>query len=465
VGPDRGGAGPRQSRSCTVARMDDPGRPAKPGPPATGRLTREEALDLLGAADRLLGAGEFAKAGSYYQRVVGFDDSAVTAAALLGLGEARYRMDDEAGAVETWKTILELGETPSTYAVWRNLAAAYVRAGENGPAMRAYREADARAPAADKAEIANRLGWLAKESGDPGTARKYFARARGDGPLIPFTYIIIAATTIVSMTVMLTAEGPDLLKVLWLDKAGVAAGEYWRLWTVTLVHSVADPIPIHLFFNMYALYLAGPIVERWYGSWTFLAYYLTTAAAASVASFVFGGDVPSVGASGAVFGLFGVLLAADLLHHPVDRASRGLVSQLGFLVLINFAFGLASGGQIDNAAHVGGFLAGLWLGAVLPPTRVPTMSSLWQDPGGGADRAPTSALGAITGLGARSRDGRPPAYAPLVAYGAVAAVVVVGLLVGTDAREGLVAVVNAIGPAMTSVAGAVASGSATLLVA
>ena len=96
-------------------------------------------------------------------------------------------MDDEDGAVETWKAVLELGETPSTYAVWRNLAAAYVRAGDLGPAMRAYREADQRAPEADKAEIASRLGWLAKETGDTGAAKRYFARARGDGPLMPFS--------------------------------------------------------------------------------------------------------------------------------------------------------------------------------------------------------------------------------------------------------------------------------------
>ena len=67
---------------------------------------------------------------------------------------------------------------------------------------------------------------------------------------------------------------------------------------------------LHLAFNMYALYLAGTIVERWYGSLRFLAFYLACAAAGSVGSFVFGGDIPSVGASGAVFGLFGVLLAA-----------------------------------------------------------------------------------------------------------------------------------------------------------
>jgi membrane associated rhomboid family serine protease len=387
-----------------------------------GRLSREAALDLLARADELLAVGEFAKAAAYYQRVVGFDDSAVTAAALLGLGEARYRMDDEDGAVMTWKAVLELGETPSTYPVWRNLAAAYVRAGELGPAMRAYREADQRAPDADKAEIASRLGWLAKETGDTGAAKKYFARARGDGPLIPFSTIIIAATIVVSLTVMFTAEGEDLMRVLWFDPVAVADGEYWRLWTVTLVHSTSDILPLHLIFNMYALYLAGPIVERWYGSWTFLAFYLICAAAGSVGSFVFGGDGPAVGASGAIFGLFGVLLAASRIHHPVDRASRGLIGQLGILVLLNLAFGFLSGGNIDNAAHLGGFFAGLWLGAVLPPTRVPTLSTLWQRPGS------TPAPGGRV---------RPPRYAPVLAYGVVTAVLAVGLVVGTESRTGV----------------------------
>ena len=404
--------------------MDEPGPADAPLLPPMGRLSREAALDLLGRADELLAAGEYAKAAGYYQRVVGFDDSAVTAAALLGLGEARYRMDDEDGAVATWKAVLELGETPSTYPVWRNLAAAYVRAGELGPAMRAYREADRRAPESDKAEIASRLGWLAKETGDTGSAKKYFARARGDGPMIPFSTIIIAATAIVSLTVMFTAEGQDLMRVLWFDPVAVANGEYWRLWTVTLVHSTSDVIPLHLIFNMYALWLAGPVVERWYGSWTFLAFYLICAAAGSVGSFVFGGDGPAVGASGAIFGLFGVLLAASRLHHPVDRASRGLIGQLGLLVVINLVFGFASGGNIDNAAHLGGFAAGLWLGAVLTPTRVPTLSSLWQRPGDPG--------------GARARM-RPPKYLSLIAFGVLAVVLVAGLMIGTDARKGVAA--------------------------
>ncbi len=417
--------------------MDQPGPPdaAREVPP--GRLTREAAQGLLARGDELLSAGDFGDAAAHYQRVVGFDDPAVTAAALLGLGEARYRLDDEPGAVATWDAVVQLGETSSTYPAWRNLAAARVREGDLRAAQRAYREADRRAPPADKAEIASRLGWLAKEAGDSGSARRYFARARGDGPLIPVSTIILAATVVVSLVVLFTAEGPDLLQVLWLDKVAVADGEYWRLWTVTLVH--ADLL--HLFFNMYALYLAGPIVERWYGSLWFVVLYLACAAAGSVASFVFGGDVPAVGASGAIFGLFGVLLAANRVHHPVDRANRGLVSQLGFLVLLNLVFGFASGGQIDNAAHLGGLFAGLWLGAAIRPTGVPTMSSMWRR------SAAASAPGRVAAAGyAEARDS--PRFVPAIAVGAVVVVVVAGIFVGTAARADGVA---AAGPGVAGV--------------
>ncbi len=198
-----------------------------------------------------------------------------------------------------------------------------------------------------------------------------------------------------------------------LDKPAVAAGEYWRLWTVTLLHGNE----LHLFFNMYALYLSGRIVERWYGSLNFLVFYLACAAAGSIGSFVLGGDVPSVGASGAVFGLFGLLLAAGRIHHPVDKQSRSIVSQLGMLIVINLLFGFAVPG-IDNAAHLGGLAAGLWLGAIIPPTRVQTLASLWQ-----RGREAGSAHMA-----------KVPPFASVIALGVVVIVVVAGLLVGTAIR-------------------------------
>ena len=358
--------------------MDDARPPdPSPDPGATGRLSRDAALSLLQRGGDLLAAGEFADAGAHFARVVGYDDPAITAAALLGLGEAHYRLNNEPAAMESWSAVLKLPETPSTYAAWRNVAAARVRDGDLTGAIDAYREADRRAPQEDKAEIANRLGWLSKETGNARASQRYFARGRGDAPRFTLTLVIIAVTTIVSLTALFSSEGEQIYRWLQLDKPAVADGEYWRLWSVTLLHGDV----LHLAFNMYALYLAGTIVERWYGSLRFLAFYLACAAAGSTASFVFGGDVPSVGASGAVFGLFGILLAAGRIHHPVDRQSRGIMSQLLVLVVINIAFGLASGGGIDNAAHLGGLAAGLWLGALVPPTGVPTLSSLWNRPG------------------------------------------------------------------------------------
>ena len=131
--------GPRTGgRSCIVPAMDDD-RPAPEqlDPSRPGPLTRETAIGLLARADDLLHAGEYQAAAAHYVRVVGFDDPAVTAAALLGLGEARYRLDDEDGAVANWEAVVELGETPSTYRAWRNLAASSVR-------MRRPRRGDAR---------------------------------------------------------------------------------------------------------------------------------------------------------------------------------------------------------------------------------------------------------------------------------------------------------------------------------
>ena len=383
-------------------------------------MTREAAMTLLERGGDLLASGDFAEAGQHFSRVVGFDDPAVTAAALLGLGEAHYRLNDEPAAVQAWSAVLKLPETPSTYTAWRNIAAARVRDGDLPGAITAYREADRRAPREDKGEIANRLGWLNKETGNTRAAGRYFAKGRGDGSRISMTLLLIAVTVVVSVTAMFSIPRPPeqgLYDWFQLDKFAVAAGEYWRLWTVTLLHSPTDPL--HLIFNMYALYLSGTIVERWYGALRFLAFYLACAAAGSTASFVFGGNVPSVGASGAIMGLFGILLAAGRVHRPVDRQTAGIMRQLTVLVLINVAFGFASGGSIDNAAHLGGLAAGLWLGALVPPTAVPTLSSLWHRP-------------VEAGVGAARTTA--PDYVIALGLAVVAIVVAAGIAVGTGER-------------------------------
>jgi membrane associated rhomboid family serine protease len=397
-----------------------PGGHADPSP--QGPLSRADAESLLLRANEELGGGNFNEAARDYISILRapMGDPQISAAALLGLGEARYRTDDDAGALANWLSVTQLPETSSTYPAWRQVAAAQVRAGDLQSAFASYKEADRRAPPEDKAEIANRLGWLSKELGDQRGASRYFAKGRGDVFTITVTKLLIAVTSVISLTAILTQEGPDgalVYEALWLDKAAIAAGEYWRLWTVTLVHGDI----IHLAFNMWALWIVGPLVERWYGPIRFLVFYLACAATGSVASFVFGGSGPSVGASGAIFGMFGLLAAAAWIHKPVDRYARGIAGQIGVLIVINLAFGFASGGQIDNAAHIGGLLGGLWLGAMVPPTKVPTLSSWWR-------RAGPS--------GTMDRVAHPPAFIPVLAVGVLAGAVVVGVVYGTNERDG-----------------------------
>jgi membrane associated rhomboid family serine protease len=302
--------------------------------------------------------------------------------------------------VATWLAVLRLGETPSTYGAWRNLAAARVRAGDLQGAIEAYREADRRAPHEDKAEIANRLGWLAKETGNTGAARKYFARGRGDSPLVTVTLLLVAVTSIISLTAITSNDGRASTRRR-LDKPAVADGEYWRLWTVTLLHGDL----LHLLFNMYALWLCGPIVERWFGRVRFIGFYLACAAGGSAASFVFGGDVPAVGASGAIFGLFGILLAAGRLHHPVDRQSRALVGQLGMLILDQPGIRVRVRWPDRQCGSIS---AGWWRPvagrALIVPTGVPTLSSLWNRPSGSPVQAAARRRARLP-LGGRHRRG------------------------------------------------------------
>jgi membrane associated rhomboid family serine protease len=349
-----------------------------------GPLSREQALAALDHASDLMSSADFIDAARLYQRVIGTNDVAITGAALVGLGEALHRLDDDWQALQTWEEAARLPENPATYPAWRNVAAAKVRMDDLPGAITAYREAEKRAPANDRAEIASRLGWLSKEVGDQGAAGRYFARARGDqGYSVAIG--VLAVTVVVSLTCNFAGEpGQQLFELLLLNKPLVAAGELWRLVTVTLTHAPIQVMPLHLLFNMYFLYLAGPFVERLYGRWTFLLMYVVFAIGASLTSFALTSppDSPlAVGASGAIFGLFGLLVAAERLHRPVlDRQSRAFLGQLGGLVIFNLILGFIIPG-VDNFAHIGGLVTGLVIGLLFAPTRVPTLHSLWVRPG------------------------------------------------------------------------------------
>jgi membrane associated rhomboid family serine protease len=387
---------------------------------AAGPLDQQSAIAFVREADALAGRGEYEQAAIYYGRVVGHADPELHVAALLGLSEARYRLDEDEAALQGWIVATQAPETRLSWLAWKRLAEARVRGGDMAGALAAYRQSERRAPPEERPAIASRLGWLTKESGNEREARRHFGRARTDGAFSPIvTYAILAVTVGIGIASMLDGEiGGLFISLFALEKDRVAQGELYRLLSVVLVHDTR--LILHLAGNMYALYLVGPIVEDLYGRVRLVAIYLLAAAAGSAASYVLT-PADSVGASGAIFGLFGVLFVARRVHGAVlTRQARALTSQIGFLIAFNLVLGFTLGGIIDNAAHVGGLLCGMWLGVVLR-TRGATLASMWQRPPG-APAAP----------------GVAPRGAALLARGAglvvLVAVIAAGILVGTDIR-------------------------------
>src|ERR1700733_9789118 len=140
------------------------------------------------------------------------------------------------------------------------------------------------------------------------------------------------------------------------------SGEWWRLLTNVFVHGGV----IHIAFNMWCLWNLGALAESLYGRWTYATIYLICGVGASLASAAWHPYTPSVGASGAIFGLAGALLAAFKLgEFSVPRSAlSGTLRSLGAFVVYNLIFGAAIG-TTDNAAHIGGLVTGLILGGVI----------------------------------------------------------------------------------------------------
>ncbi|WP_081895263.1 rhomboid family intramembrane serine protease [Mesoaciditoga lauensis] len=144
----------------------------------------------------------------------------------------------------------------------------------------------------------------------------------------------------------------------------VANGEWYRVVTAMFVHAGW----LHLLFNMYALYYLGLLVEGIYGSSKFLFVYFITGVVGNLLSQVFYFSVPSVGASGAIFGLVGLLLSATYFRKDFPSVlRRSLLVSLVPMVIFNIAYGFIPGTDINNAAHLGGFATGLFLGYLISP--------------------------------------------------------------------------------------------------
>ena len=139
-------------------------------------------------------------------------------------------------------------------------------------------------------------------------------------------------------------------------------GEWWRLFTCTFIHFGI----VHLAFNMWALWDSGRLTERLFGNARFAALYVFAGLCGSSASMLWNQEVISGGASGAVFGVFGALLAYMVVERgsiPPATLNHLRVSTSIFVVYSLF-YGFVQSG-IDNAAHLGGLAGGFIMGLIL----------------------------------------------------------------------------------------------------
>jgi rhomboid protease GluP len=191
------------------------------------------------------------------------------------------------------------------------------------------------------------------------------------------TYTILGLTILIFLGQMVTGElmrsgllpaCPYIFGADWFACHGmkinelIVAGQVWRLFTPMLLHAGL----LHIGFNMYALYILGPELERHFGHWQFLALYVAGGFAGIVVSFLLTA-APSLGASTAIFGLLGAQAAFIYQNQGVfGPRARGALRSILNIAVINFIIGLSPG--IDNWAHLGGLVGGglvTWFGGPL----------------------------------------------------------------------------------------------------
>ncbi|HHW69972.1 MAG TPA: rhomboid family intramembrane serine protease [Clostridiales bacterium] len=177
------------------------------------------------------------------------------------------------------------------------------------------------------------------------------------------TYSLIAINIVVWLLMTLIGVIFDIDQSLQLLIFGakvnelIVRGQYWRLFTAMFLHiGIA-----HLFFNSYALYIYGRVVEPLFGKIKFLMVYIVSGLMGSLFSYMFSPN-PAAGASGAIFGLMGSLLYFRRNYRYIyDRA---IGPQLIIVMVINLLYGFIQPG-IDNWGHIGGLIGGFLSGSAL----------------------------------------------------------------------------------------------------
>ncbi len=185
---------------------------------------------------------------------------------------------------------------------------------------------------------------------------------------VSVTQVLLGANVMVFLA-MAAASGPSLnftneVAIHFGANFGplTLSGQWWRLVTYMFLHGGL----FHIAMNMWCLWNLGALCESLYGRWTYAAIYLLTGVAGGLASVGWDPRVPSVGASGAIFGLTGALIASFALgEFSLSGISiQGTRNSLLFFVGFNLFLGRMFPG-IDNACHIGGLVSGLIVGALI----------------------------------------------------------------------------------------------------
>ncbi|NUU97791.1 MULTISPECIES: rhomboid family intramembrane serine protease [unclassified Marinitoga] len=149
--------------------------------------------------------------------------------------------------------------------------------------------------------------------------------------------------------------------------------QYFRFITALFVHGGI----LHISFNLYALYYLGNIVERVYGPYKFLTIYLASGIGGGILTQIFIPNSFSVGASGAIFGLIGLLFGAGFRDDTPPMLKPMTGTALLPVILINLFLGFTSSG-INNFAHIGGLLVGFTFGWLTSVRDTYTSYKIWK---------------------------------------------------------------------------------------
>jgi membrane associated rhomboid family serine protease/Flp pilus assembly protein TadD len=187
----------------------------------------------------------------------------------------------------------------------------------------------------------------------------------------PVTAALLGINVLVFVAMVLQKPAslfhPDDLQLLkWgADYGPLSLGtQPWRILTSNYIHLEAA----HIAFNMWALWQLGRVAERIFGRWVYFVIYTATGISGSLLSLLHNPMGLSAGASGAIFGIVGALIAALYLGKlPFPKRVRdSLLKNLVWVAIINLGLGASIPG-IDNAGHIGGLVMGLGLGAIIGP--------------------------------------------------------------------------------------------------